>query len=204
MKKTIYFVLSVAAFAVMSAAAANAQCGKRWYIDAGWKFNGTISNNVVESAQGWGAYIEGGYYVLPKLAVGAFADYGTNNRYFPKTTWQYPDGSALTSDYSRSLFQVPFGATLRYRFTRTRFQPYVEARLGADYARQSTYMSTFRLSDDNWGFYAAPEVGFTWHPFNRSNFGFQFAVYYAYSTNRSDFYQMNGINNLGFKLGLSF
>lgn len=205
-QNTMKYIWAIAAAMLLAAAfsSAYAQPGKRWYIDAGWQFNGTPGSKVAESAQGLGAYLEGGYYVRPKLAVGAFVNYGTNSSYFPKETFMYPDGSALTTDYSNAVFQVPFGATLRYRFTRSKFQPYAEARLGANWSRQSTYMSTFRLSGDNWGFYASPEVGFTWHPFNRSNFGFQLAAYYSYATNRNDFYGMNGINNVGFKLGLSF
>ena len=34
--------------------------------------------------------------------------------------------------------------------------------------------------------------------------GFQVAAYYSYSSNKNSNYDMNGINNLGFKLGLAF
>lgn len=182
---------------------ADAQVGKKYYINAGWKFNGTVSNPVASGAQGWGAYIEGGYYLTPNLAVGAFADYSTNNEYIPKQTYVY-ENAALTTDLDRSLFQIPFGATLRYRFTRTKLEPYVEAKLGANYSEQYTYMATYYARDTNWGFYASPEIGLTWHPFTKSNFGFQFALYYNYATNRNASYGLNGINNLGFKLGFAF
>ena len=52
-----------AAFAlVLMAGEANAQMGKKNYINGGWQFNGTIGNTFAKSAQGYGAYIEGGYY----------------------------------------------------------------------------------------------------------------------------------------------
>ena len=103
-----------------------------------------------------------------------------------------------------SLFQIPFGATLRYRFTWHKVQPYVEAKLGANYAREYQLYSTAGTFDGQWGFYASPEVGVTIHPFNKSNIGLQIAAYYSYATNRSEAYGMDGINNAGFKLGISF
>ena len=36
------------------------------------------------------------------------------------------------------------------------------------------------------------------------DFGFHLALYYSYSTNKSSEYDMHGINNLGFKLGIAF
>lgn len=203
-KNKILLAIAAMVLFVVSATPANAQLGRRWYIDAGWQFNMAMSEMVSGSGQGWGAYAEAGGYVLPQLAVGGFVSYGTNNKYFHKKTFVASDGSALTSDYTNSLYQIPFGATLRYRFTRTKLQPYVEARIGAEYSQQSTYMATFRVTDSNWGFYVSPEIGLTWHPFRKTNFGFQLAVYYAHATNRSKVYSMDGIDNLGFRLGLSF
>lgn len=201
--KTLRNIILAAALLVAAAVTADAQVGKRWYINAGWQFNATPGNVFSDSAQGWGAYAEGGYYLMPRIAVGLFASYGTNNEYVGRQTY-YLDGGAINTDMYHSLYQVPFGATLRYRFTWTRFEPYVEAKLGANYADQYTYFGSMAAYDKNWGFYASPEIGFTWHPFNRSNFGFQLALYYSYATNRSDAFGINGINNCGFKLGLSF
>ena len=65
-------------------------------------------------------------------------------------------------------------------------------------------MSTFVSRHDNWGFYVSPEVGFNWFPFQSTDFGFQLAAYYSYATNRNKAYGMDGINNLGFKLGIAF
>lgn len=203
MKRYLYiFIASVAA--LLLTFEADAQMGKKYYINGGWQFNGTVSNNVAESAQGYGAYIEGGYYLTPMIALGGFASYNTNNEYHPKATYTFDDKSALTTDLDRSIYQVPFGAVMRLRFMRTELQPYFSAKLGAEYSTQSTYMSTFVSRDDNWGFYVSPEIGLTWFPFRKADFGFQFAAYYSYATNRSKSYDMNGINNLGFKLGIAF
>ncbi len=203
MKKSICIILVAAALS-FAATDAGAQMGKRNYINGGWQFNGTIGNEFVESAQGYGAFIEGGYYITPKFAVGAFASFNTNNEYFSKETYTFDDKSALTTDLDRSIYQVPFGATFRYRIMRDIIQPYVEAKLGAEYSTQSTYMSTFVNRHDNWGFYISPEIGLTFFPFHKADLGFQVAAYYSYSTNRNKSYDLNGLNNVGFKLGIAF
>lgn len=203
MKKILYIIAASAAMLV-AAVQADAQMGKPYYINGGWQFNGTLANDFAESAQGYGAYMEGGYYITPMFALGGFASFSTNNEYVPKETYIFSDNSALTTDLNRSIYQVPFGATMRYRFLRSMFQPYVEAKLGAEYSTQNTYMSTFVNQHDNWGFYVSPEVGLTFFPFPQTDFGFQMAVYYSYATNRNKALDLTGLNNLGFKLGIAF
>ena len=203
MKKFLY-ILAASMALVLFAGEANAQMGKRNYINGGWQFNGTPGNTFAKSAQGYGAYIEGGYYLTPLFAVGGFASFNSNNEYHPKETYTFANQAALTTDLDRSLYQVPFGATMRMRFTRGMFQPYVEAKIGTEYSTQSTYMSTFVSRQDNWGFYISPEVGMTFFPFEKTDFGFHVAAYYSYATNQNKSYDLKGINNLGFKLGIAF
>lgn len=203
MKKIIYIVTAVFALAAFSITA-DAQMGKKDYINAGWQFNGTVGHSFVKSAQGYGAYIEGGYYLTPMFALGGFASFNTNNEYFPKQTYTFDDQSALTTDLDRSVYQVPFGLTMRTRFLRGELQPYLGTKIGAEYSSQSTYMSTFVNRHDNWGFYMSPEIGLTYFPFEKTDVGFQFAVYYSFSTNKNESYDIKGLKNLGFKLGLAF
>ena len=202
--KRIIYTLAVMTAVLLATTQANAQMGKPYYINGGWQFNGTVANNVAESAQGYGAYMEGGYYVTPMIAVGGFTSFNSNDQYYGKQTFYFDDHSALTTDLTRSLYQVPFGATLRCRFLWTELQPYIEAKIGTEYAQQSTYMSTYVSRHDNWGFYISPEIGMSWFPFSQTDFGFQLAVYYSYATNSNKAYNLNGINNLGFKLGVAF
>ena len=201
MRRILYIM---AAAMIFFAVDANAQMGKKTYVNGGWQFNGTPGNTFAESAQGYGAYIEGGYYLTPMFAIGGFASFNTNNEYVPKKTYTFSDMSALTTDLNRSIYQVPFGATMRYRFLRGMFQPYVEAKIGAEYSSQNTYMSTFVNQHDNWGFYVSPEVGLTFFPFEKTDFGFQVAAYYSYATNSNKAIDLEGLNNLGFKLGIAF
>ena len=108
----IYIFTAVAALMLMSTHA-DAQMGKRMYVNGGWQFNATLKNDVAQSAQGYGAYIESGYYLTPMVAIGGFASFNTNNEYYPKQTYTFDNKAALTTDLDRSIYQVPFGATLR-------------------------------------------------------------------------------------------
>jgi hypothetical protein len=203
MKKILFTIAALAAF-FLTSVQADAQMGKKYYINSGWQFNGTLANDFAESAQGYGAYFQGGYYITPMFAIGGFASFNTNNEYVSKKTYTFSDMSALTTDLNRSIYQVPFGATMRYRFLRSMFQPYIEAKVGAEYSSQNTYMSTFVNRHDNWGFYVSPEVGLTFFPFEKTDLGFQIAVYYSYATNVNKAIDLEGLNNLGFKLGMAF
>ena len=196
--------MAAAAALMFLAVDANAQMGKKSYVNGGWQFNGTPDNSFAESAQGYGAYIEGGYYVTPMFAIGGFASFNTNNQYYPKQTYTFSDKSALTTDLDKSIYQVPFGSTMRVRFLRGMFQPYFEAKIGTEYSVQNIYMSTFVCQKDNWGFYVSPEVGMTFFPFESTDFGFQIAAYYSYATNQNKTFDITGINNVGFKLGIAF
>ncbi len=203
MRRMICIVLAAAAVAV-SAGEARAQMGKKNYINAGWQFNGTVGNDFVQSAQGYGAYMEGGYYLTPMVAVGGFASFNTNNEYVPRRTYVFADQSALTTDLYHSLYQVPFGSVVRMRFLRDVVQPYAQVKIGTEYAVQSVYMSTFVGRQDSWGFYVSPELGVTVFPFEKTDFGFHMAVFYSYSANKCKSYCPNGLNNVGFKLGIAF
>jgi hypothetical protein len=111
MKKIIYTIVAAAAM-LFAVTEANAQMGKRYFINGGWQFNGTPGNEFVKSAQGYGAYAEGGYYVTPMFAVGGFANFNTNDEYIPMQTYTFSDQSALTTDLTRTLYQMPFGAMM--------------------------------------------------------------------------------------------
>lgn len=202
--KRIIYILAAAMALMIFAGEANAQRGKKSYVNGGWQFNATPGNTFAESAQGYGAYVEGGYYLTPMFALGGFAGFSTNNEYIPTKTYTLADQAALTTDLDKSIYQVPFGSTVRVRFLHGMLQPYVEAKVGTEYSTQSTYMSTFVNRQDNWGFYVSPEVGMTFFPFQNTDFGFQIAAYYSYATNSNKANKMTGINNVGFKLGVAF
>lgn len=182
-----------------------AQVSLNTYYAIDWQFNIPVGNSFAKDASGWGMNFEGGYYVMNDLAVGAFISYHTNNEYFSRKTLSLSSSSNINTDQQHSVFQLPFGLLAHYRFQEANFQPYVSMKLGAEYAQYSSYYYIFETDENTWGFYMSPEVGFNYYPWPNS-FGFHFAIYYSFSTNKYDLMSYDGstINNIGFRVGLAF
>ena len=145
--------------------------------------------------------------MIPNFAIGAFISYHTNNEYVDRQTIPVNSTSVITSDQQHSIFQLPFGAAFRYNFApEGQFQPYVGAQLGASYSEMSTYMNVLKVYDRNWGFYVAPEIGMTVYFTPQKQIGVHMAAYYNYATNKGDVlsYHIDGLNNWGIRLGLTF
>ena len=171
-----------------------------------WQFNVPLNNKFADVASGWGMNFEGGYYVMPKMAIGAFISYHTNNKYIDRQTLMLKSNSALTTDQQHSLFQLPFGLLAKYRFTTDGIlEPYATVKLGANYSRMSSYLQAWEIYDDTWGFTVSPEI-VSIFPNPSVRYGFHVALYYNYATNKSKVltYDIDGRNNIGFRLGVSF
>ena len=67
----------------------------------------------------------------------------------------------------------------------SRLQPYVSAKLGAEYAKIRSNFNMLEARENSWGFYASPEVGVNVFPWVYGP-GLHFALYYSYGTNKAD------------------
>ncbi len=171
------------------------------FFSADWMFNAPLGNDFSSTATGWGANLEGLHYFTPKLAGGAFVSWTTSNEYIPRQT--YTKGTtSVTTDALNSLFQLPFGLATRYSLIDGDIVPYVGLKIGAMYSEQYAYFNTLTLSDNNWGFFVSPEIGITFYPTPNHMFGINVAGYYGYATNKQDDFNINGLNNAGFRLGI--
>lgn len=203
-KKYIAGAMLVGLLAGM-ATPAKAQISLNTYFNADWQFNFPVSNSFSDVASGWGMNFEGGYYVTPNLAVGAFINYHTNNEYFSRRTLKLDYNSFLNTDQQHQMFQMPFGLLAHYRFVEANFQPYVGLKLGADYTQFTSDFYIFGNDENTWGFYVSPEVGFNYYPWP-NGLGFHLALYYNFATNSCSLmsYDVSNLNNLGFRVGLAF
>ena len=105
------------------------------------------------------------------------------------------------------MFQLPFGVTGRYRFTQGRvLEPYVAVKVGANYARVSSYFYVLEAYEKTWGFYVSPELGLNVCPFSQNRIGVHVAAYYSYATNKCTtlHFKMDQLSNFGLRVGLSF
>lgn len=181
---------------------------KPYFGNVDWQFNAPISNDFTNRASGWGANIEGGYFLTPKIGVGAFISYSSNHKYVPTKTLAVSETATLTTKQQRSLFQLPFGLNLRYRFMPTAgmFDPYAALKLGAEYSQMSSYISTYQVYDRSWGFYMSPEIGTNIWLNEEKLFGFNVSLYYSFATNKGHVLDghANQLNNIGFRIGVAF
>lgn len=207
-KIKIIFVALLTICALSPLAVKAQQDYKPYFANANWQFNAPLGNDFTNRASGWGANFEGGYYLTPKVGLGAFISYSTNHKYIPTQTMHPSTTSALTTNQQRSLFQLPFGANVRYRFNPESgiFDPYVALKLGAEYTKLSSYISTYNIYNDNWGFYVSPEVGTNIWMNAQKSFGFNLSLYYSFSTNKGAILDgdINKLSNLGFRAGIAF
>lgn len=185
----------------------SAQLYKSTYFNVDWQFNGIVGNDFANTPSGWGMNFEGGRYVTSKIAVGLYASFHTNNKYVEPQVLELSPSSHLYTDQVQSVFQIPFGALLKYRFVEdSMFEPYVTAKMGAMYSRMSSSSQVIEFYDEEWGFNVQPEVGVSIFPSSNNRTGIHIGIYYNYSTNQSQclLYNMNGLNNIGFNLGVTF
>ena len=182
-----------------------AQISLNTYYNIDWLFNIPLGNNFSNVASGWGMNYEGGYYVTPDIAVGAFLSFHTNNEYFSRRTIAINETLSMNSDQQHQMFTMPFGVLARYRLQEADFQPYVGMKLGACYAQFSNYYYIFMSDQNRWGFFMSPEIGFNYYPW-ANGIGFHMAIYYSFATNKCNLmsYKQDILNNIGFRLGLAF
>ena len=175
-------VLAITALALVFAMPAKAQLTDNGYANIDWQFNFPLSNHFADKASGWGMSFEGGYYVTPNIALGAFLAYHSNHEYFGRQTLPVGEGGSINTDQQHTLFQLPFGLAGRYTFDRgSAFQPYVGLKVGPQYAEINIYP---------WAY--GP--------------GLHVAAYYSYGTNKGDLftYSVDGLSNFGLRLGIAF
>lgn len=204
---TVLMVLLIISLITTSETKAQ-QVYKPYFGNVDWQFNAPFSNDFTNRASGWGANFEGGYFVTSKIGLGLFVSYSSNHKSIPTETLHPTSTSALTAKQERSLFQVPFGINMRYRMKSTSniCDPYVGLKLGTSYVQLSSYMSSFRVYDDSWGFYMSPEVGTNLWLNGEKSFGFNMSVYYSFSTNKAHVLDgnVNQLNNVGVRVGIAF
>ena len=176
------------------------------YANIDWQFNFPLNNHFADKGSGWGMNFEGGYFLTSNFALGGFLAYHSNHEYFSRQTLPVGTSGSLNTDQQHTVFQLPFGLATRYAWNRGgAFQPYVGVKLGTQYAQLKSTFNVFETNKDTWGFYVSPEIGFNAYPWAYGP-GLHFAAYYSYGTNKGDLftYSVDGMNNLGLRIGIAF
>ena len=205
--KYLAAALLAALSTLVGAPRATAQALPNAYFNIDWQIGIPLSNSFADNTSGWGANLEGGYFLTDNITIGGFLNYHTNFERIPRQTLLLPSGNALTTSQKHAVFQLPFGVAARYNWRKQAiFQPYAGMKVGASWAEFTSYYYVYKQDTSSWGFYLSPEVGVSIFPWRGLRYGFHAAFYYSFATNDGSLlnYRINNLNNVGFRLGVSF
>ncbi|WP_300728087.1 outer membrane beta-barrel protein [uncultured Bacteroides sp.] len=204
-KKLAIAVCGVFAFVLPSHAQLNPD---NIHLTIDWQANTPSSSGFADALGGWGMNFEATYEITPSFSTGAFVNFHTNHDYVERGTFPLSSTEMLTTDQLRSAYQVPFGLTSSYNlYNGAYITPYVGSKIGAVFARNTTYFGANGVYDDSWGFYMSPEIGVKISPSSNFNhFAFHIAAYYSYMTNHTSTLSgdVDGQSNIGFRVGVIF
>ncbi len=184
-----------------------AQLFQNTYMNIDWQINIPLGSDFADKGSGWGANFEGGYFLTDNITIGGFISYSTNIEDIGRETLTISSSESITTSQKHTMFQLPFGASMRYYWGQSDiFTPYAGVKLGAQYMELASYYYLLKNSTDSWGFTLSPEVGLNIYPRSLDKLGFHVAMYYSYATNKSTLltYEVKGVSNLGFRVGVSF
>ncbi len=210
MKTKILYILSAVLLCGFSATVMAQESGSdrqgRGDFSGHWQIGLPMGMNYADNSSGWGANFEGHYFISDKFAIGAFISWQTFIKYEGRQTYQLAStAGAVTMDQYQTIYELPFGVSTRFHFLQPGlFDPYFGLKIGANYSEQRRYYNVYESYNENWGFNVMPELGAMISPLPNQNVGLHLAVFYAYSTNSYDTFDISGLSNLGFRVGINF
>ena len=173
-------------------------------LDFAWDVNIPASNKLITDVSWAGFKMEYRKMVAKDLSVGIEVGWNAYHQYIPRRTYTAQNG-AITTDFYPYIYNLPLAANVHHYFHAGKLVfPYIGLALGATYSEQKLYYNTYYSSDYNWGFLVRPELGAIFKFNEFSNTSFLFGVRYSYSTNQQDNFEINGLQSLGFQLGVVF
>jgi hypothetical protein len=167
-----------------------------------WDINIPVNNKFVTRTSLDGFRFEYRKLIKHRMSVGLEVSWNSYYQYVPRETHQTANG-AVTTDFYKYIYTLPLAMNIHYYLYRSKYAViYGGMALGASYSEQQLYYNTYASADYNWGFLARPEAGVIIRPSESSGFGFLVATRYSYSTNKQSNVEINGLQSLGFQVGI--
>ena len=163
-----------------------------------------VNSNYLTKTSWAGWRFDYRYMIKPNVSIGIGASWNAFNQYFPKQTYQRPDGTgAVTSDMIRHVYTTPITASIHYYFEGGKYlQPYAGVGIGTEYSEQDAYFNIYGVQSKNWGFAVRPEVGAI-AKFSH-DFGGFISVAYNYATNSEDDFNISHLTHIPITIGVIF
>jgi opacity protein-like surface antigen len=191
MKKLIILFLSC--FAFTSHAQHN-------YLYVGLDISKPSTPDFVNETSANGIKIGYRFFVSDRFSVGIDFNRNIYDQYQPKQTFSTENGH-LTTDYFTYIYSFGVAASGQYNFNlNDKFFPYVGLGLGALNNEYVIYYNIYKEGDQHWGFVVRPEAGII-AKLGRSVGAFA-SITYDYTTNKSEYFELDKFSTVGFQLGL--
>ncbi|NCD72364.1 outer membrane beta-barrel protein [Mucilaginibacter agri] len=207
MKKIAYIFLALMGFCKYSQAQTSSSrtlsAGRDLFL-VGYEVAIPTNSDYLTKTSWAGARFDYRRMITPNVSVGIGVSYNSFEQYFPKQTYQRPDGTgAVTSDMIRQVYTSPITASVHYYFQGSSMvRPYIGVGLGTEYSEQNAYFNIYSVGDRNWGFVFRPEAG-ALAKFSPNLGGFV-SVAYNYATNSNDTFHINHLSQFPITIGLVF
>jgi hypothetical protein len=191
MKKIIILFLSCVAITAQA---------QHNYLYVGFDISKPATPDFVNATSGNGVKLGYRFFIDDRFSIGIDFNKNTYDQYEPTETFSTGNGH-ITTDYFTYIYSFGIAASGQYNFNlKDKFFPYVGLGLGALNNEYTLYYNIYSESDRDWGFLVRPEAGIT-AKLGRSLGAFA-SVTYDYTTNKSDYFELDNFSTVGFQLGL--
>ena len=192
MKKTFLLILSLVSFSAFA---------QKSYLYVGLDISKPNTPDFVNETSACGIKIVYRFSINEKFFVGIDFNRNTYDHYEPTETYSTGSGH-LTTDYFSYIYSFGVAVSGQYHFklNSDKFFPYAGLGLGALNNEYALYYNIYKEGDQQWGFLARPDAGIV-AKLGRS-LGVFAAVTYDYTTNKSEYFELDKFSTVGFQLGL--
>jgi hypothetical protein len=170
-----------------------------------WDVNIPTGNKYVDEVSWAGGKLEYRKMLanVDNVSVGFDLSWNSFYQYKSYQTYSYSPTTDITTDLYKYNYTLPLALTVHKYFPgNSIFIPYGGLGLGATYGRPSIIFNIYELYDDNWGFLIRPEIGTIIKFDQTSDVGILLGARYSYSTNKEEAFHIDGLESIGFQLGI--
>jgi hypothetical protein len=140
---------------------------------------------------------------VDNVSVGLDMSWNSYFEYKNYQTYHYNDRTDITTDLYKYNYTLPLALTIHKYFPNNSiFIPYGGIGIGATYSRPSLIFNIYEIYEDNWGFLLRPELGTIIKFDHTSDMGILLGARYSYSMNKEEAFHIDGLESIGFQLGL--
>jgi opacity protein-like surface antigen len=195
-KHIVFVLLSIASLS------ASAQMYESAF-HVGWNVLTPISDKEFTSkTSATGVRLGFSKFINDRFGFGIEGSYNTLDDYVPLRTYEQP-GGAISTDVYNYLYYFTVLANAQYYFTQgNKFIPYASLGMGIAFSEYRIFYNVYEDTDSQQSFVIRPEVGTLLRIKEYSHWGLKSSLSYDYSTNKSEYFEVDNFSGISFQLGV--